>query len=70
MLNLEQWIALFLLPFLGYLMGSIPFGLLIVRVLGRGDIRDSGSGNIGATNVRRTVGTLPAAVTLAGLWVH
>ncbi len=66
MLNPEQWIASFLLPLLAYLMGSIPFGLLIVRVLGRGDIRDSGSGNIGATNVRRTVGTLPAAVTLAG----
>jgi len=38
----------------GYLLGSIPFGLLIARASGKGDIRDIGSGNIGATNVLRT----------------
>jgi len=38
----------------GYLLGSIPFGLLIARATGQGDIRDIGSGNIGATNVLRT----------------
>jgi len=38
----------------GYLLGSIPFGLLIARVSGQGDIRQIGSGNIGATNVLRT----------------
>ena len=39
---------------LGYLLGSIPFGLVIVRAAGLGDIREIGSGNIGATNVLRT----------------
>lgn len=38
----------------GYVLGSIPFGLLITRVAGLGDIREIGSGNIGATNVLRT----------------
>ena len=38
----------------GYLFGSIPFGLLITRIAGLGDVRDIGSGNIGATNVLRT----------------
>ena len=65
----------------GYLLGSIPFGLLLTRLAGLGDIRKIGSGNIGATNVLRTgnkflaAGTLlldglkgTAAVLIAGMW--
>ncbi|MCJ7422102.1 glycerol-3-phosphate 1-O-acyltransferase PlsY [Sphingomicrobium astaxanthinifaciens] len=44
-------------PFLlGYLLGAIPFGLVLVRALGKGDIRATGSGNIGATNAVRAAG--------------
>lgn len=54
-----------LLAFLvGYLLGSIPFGLLITKVAGAGDLRSIGSGNIGATNVLRTGRKGLAALTL------
>jgi len=48
----------------GYLLGSIPFGLLITRAAGLGDVRSIGSGNIGATNVLRTGNRKLAALTL------
>lgn len=48
----------------GYLLGSIPFGLLIARATGQGDIRKIGSGNIGATNVLRTGRKDIALITL------
>jgi len=53
-------IALLIWAVLGYLFGSIPFGILISKALGLGNLRDIGSGNIGATNVLRT-GSKPAA---------
>lgn len=49
---------------LGYLLGSIPFGIVIARAFGLGDLRRIGSGNIGATNVLRTGNKLAAFLTL------
>ena len=48
----------------GFLLGSIPFGLLLTRAAGLGDIRSIGSGNIGATNVLRTGNKKVAAAVL------
>ena len=49
---------------IAYLIGAIPFGYLVVKFTTGGDIRESGSGNIGATNVLRTTGRGPAILTL------
>ena len=50
----------------GYFLGAIPFGIVTARFLGLGDLRQIGSGNIGATNVLRTGSKLGAAFTLIG----
>jgi glycerol-3-phosphate acyltransferase PlsY len=51
---------------LAYLLGAIPVGYLVARVTAGLDIRGHGSGNVGATNVLRTLGVVPAAITLLG----
>jgi glycerol-3-phosphate acyltransferase PlsY len=58
------WHWLLLAFALGYLLGSIPFGVLLTRAAGLGDVRKIGSGNIGATNVLRTGNKKLAAATL------
>ena len=62
---IESSIAVLILwGLIGYLLGSIPSGVLLSRVMGLGDLRDIGSGNIGATNVLRTGNKKAAALTL------
>lgn len=56
--------ALILIALAAYLIGSIPFGILITKAMGLGDLRQIGSGNIGATNVLRTGNRGAAAATL------
>lgn len=58
--------VLALVAVLGYLLGSIPFGIVMARLFGLGDLRQIGSGNIGATNVLRTGNKLAAFLTLIG----
>jgi glycerol-3-phosphate acyltransferase PlsY len=58
------WVAPAAALLLGYVLGSIPFGLLLTRLAGAGDLRSIGSGNIGATNVLRTGRKGLAALTL------
>lgn len=49
---------------IAYLLGAIPFGLIVVKLMAGKDVRESGSGNIGATNVLRTAGRLAGILTL------
>ena len=62
---IESSIAVLILwGLIGYLLGSVPSGVVLSRVMGLGDLRDIGSGNIGATNVLRTGNKKAAALTL------
>src|SRR5580700_6590525 len=54
-----------LIPVAAYLLGSIPFGLLLAKLFGKTDVRKEGSGNIGAANVVRVAGPLAGILTLA-----
>lgn len=64
-MTFEQPLLIYVLAALcGYALGSIPFGLVLTKLAGRGDVREIGSGNIGATNVLRTGSKALAAGTL------
>lgn len=62
--TVAPWVAYVVAALVGYGLGSIPFGLLLTRAAGLGDVRSIGSGNIGATNVLRTGNKKLAAATL------
>ncbi|MXO90027.1 glycerol-3-phosphate 1-O-acyltransferase PlsY [Pontixanthobacter aquaemixtae] len=61
---MDNGLGLLIPALLGYALGSIPFGLILTKVAGMGDVRNIGSGNIGATNVLRTGKKGLAAATL------
>jgi acyl phosphate:glycerol-3-phosphate acyltransferase len=60
----ETSLLTLLLALVGYLLGSIPFGILLAKIFGGKDVRQHGSGNIGATNVSRVAGPLAGILTL------
>ena len=62
--SMEATVLTFAVISFSYLLGSIPFGILVSKVFGLGNLRDIGSGNIGATNVLRTGNKLAALITL------
>lgn len=61
----SAWVVLLIWAVIGYLFGSIPSGMIIARLMNLGNLREIGSGNIGATNVLRTGNKKAAALTLA-----
>lgn len=63
---MDRWLVVPVIAVVAYLLGSVNWAIIITRLLLRRDIRDMGSGNAGATNVLRSQGALPAALTLIG----